>query len=68
MFDDLIKLAGLYRKTSQKGETYLQGTMNGKKYLIFTNNNKQAETHPDFELFVKDESIANSQFLGKEGS
>ena len=38
----MIKLAGLYEKTSGKGNRYFVGRLNGARLLMFTNTEKQA--------------------------
>jgi len=49
MGDDLIKAAGLWKKTSAKGKPYLVGRMGGVRVLIL-GNTKRSDKDPDYNL------------------
>ena len=44
------EIGALWLKHSAGGD-YMTGTINGVKVVIFTNNYKTAEKHPDFRVF-----------------
>lgn len=52
----MVKLAGLYEKTSQKGNRYFIGRLNGARLLMFANQNKQTDKDPDWFLYVQERS------------
>jgi hypothetical protein len=62
MNEPMVKLAGLYEKTSQKGNRYFIGRMNGARLLMFQNIDKQQEADPDWILYVQERTEQ-----GKEG-
>lgn len=50
----LVRLCGLWEYTSRAGMTYLTGRLNRATRLVaFRNTRKQAETDPDFILFIR---------------
>ena len=50
----MIKITGLYKSISKKGDTFLSGkTIDGVKYFVF-NNNKKKDNHPDYNLYIED--------------
>ena len=50
----MIKITGLYKATSKKGESFLSGkTIDGVKYFVFKNT-KTKDNHPDYNLYVED--------------
>jgi hypothetical protein len=50
----MIKITGLYKSISKKGETFLSGkTIDGVKYFVFKNNKKK-DNHPDYNLYMED--------------
>lgn len=51
MNDPMVKIAGLYEKTSQKGNRYFIGRL-----LMFANTDKKQESGPDWFLFVQERS------------
>lgn len=58
---------GIWKRKSQKGNTYCAGkfNLNGKDYFItlFNNDKKGNEKAPDFQMFIRDSAI--SQEKGK---
>lgn len=54
----MIKITGLYKSVSKKGETFLSGkSLDGIKYFVFKNN-KAKDTHPDYNLYMEgDENL-----------
>ncbi len=50
----MIKISGLYKSTSKKGEAFLSGkSMDGVKYFVFKNHKKK-DSHPDYNLYMED--------------
>lgn len=49
MPNDPNELGALWIKHSAKGE-YMTGTINGVKVVVFRNNNKREEKHPDWRV------------------
>jgi len=43
MNEPMVKLAGLYEKTSQQGNKYFIGRLNGARLLMFANTDKKGE-------------------------
>ncbi|HEV8713303.1 MAG TPA: hypothetical protein VGX03_10795 [Candidatus Binatia bacterium] len=56
MNDPMVKIAGLYEKTSQKGNKYFIGRLNGARLLMFANTDKKQEGDPDWFLYVQERS------------
>jgi len=54
MNEPMVKIAGLYEKTSQKGNRYFIGRLNGARLLMFANPGKQSDTDPDWYLYVQE--------------
>jgi hypothetical protein len=49
----MTKLCGLWRATSKDGSTsYLSGSLGAARVLIFKNKYKEAENHPDYNVFI----------------
>jgi len=54
MNEPLLKLAGLWEKTSAKGNRYLIGKLTPHvKIVILPNTRKNSDSDPDFQLFVQ---------------
>jgi hypothetical protein len=66
MNEPMVKLAGLYEKTSAKGNKYFIGRLGNARLLMFANQDKQAEKDPDWLLYVQErnEEPAKSQRPG----
>jgi hypothetical protein len=56
MNEPMVKIAGLYEKTSQKGNRYFIGRLNGARLLMFANTDKKQESDPDWLLYVQERS------------
>jgi len=56
MNEPMVKLAGLYEKTSQKGNHYFIGRLNGARLLMFQNQDKKQDSDPDWWLYVQEKS------------
>lgn len=63
-----IKIGALWRQTSKSNQEYLSGVIDGLKgrgvirIVVFTNNRKTKDTHPDYQIFrstLKDERGAS---------
>lgn len=50
-FNTMLKAAGLWRKTSAKGNEYFVGRLGGVKVLVLENRDKQSEGDPTHNLF-----------------
>ncbi len=54
MNEPMVKLAGLYEKTSQKGNKYFIGRLGNARLLMFANADKKGEQEPDWFLYVQE--------------
>lgn len=54
------KLGALWFKTSRAGKKYLQGSIDTKqgkiKIIIFKNNTKKQDKHPDYFIFRSEDN------------
>ena len=51
---DLVKLTGLWKSKTKKGETLLSGSLNAVSSLvILPNTYKKTEKDPDFYVYLK---------------
>ena len=51
---ELVKLTGLWKSKTKKGETILSGSLNAVTSLIILPNNfKKSEKEPDFNIYLK---------------
>ncbi len=51
--DDKVKLTGLWRNTTAKGDMYLSGNVGLSKMLIFKNGYKEEGTNdPDYYVYL----------------
>jgi hypothetical protein len=57
MNEPMAKIAGLYEKTSQKGNRSFIGRQNGTRLLMFANPDKQHETDSDWLLYVRERDV-----------
>ena len=48
----MIRLTGLWMNESRDGKKYMSGTMGGAKLLIFKNERKEQDKHPDYYAFI----------------
>lgn len=53
MHESLIKLTGVWQKTSAKGVTYFTGRLGAAKLVILPNRDKKTDSDPDFHVFVQ---------------
>jgi hypothetical protein len=56
----MLKAAGLWRKTSAKGNDYWVGRLGGVKILILENRDRDAENEPSHHLFFVDGESARA--------
>lgn len=66
MNEPMVKLAGLYEKTSQKGNRYFIGRLGNARLLMFANQDKKAETDPGWWLYVQERSAEPKQDVGAD--
>jgi hypothetical protein len=64
----MIKIAGLYEKTSAKGNRYFVGRLNGARLLMFANTEKQGEKDPDWHLYVQEREESSGQSHSHRGT
>jgi uncharacterized protein (DUF736 family) len=50
--NSMIRIGAFWLHRKSDGEIYLSGSLNGAKLLLFKNQFKKGEKHPDFILFV----------------
>lgn len=50
----MVKLAGLYEKTSQKGNRYFVGRLGNARLLMFANQDKKQDSDPGWLLYVQE--------------
>jgi len=48
----MINIGGLWVNKNSKGEIYLAGYLNGARLLVFKNNYKESDKHPDYVMYV----------------
>lgn len=44
----MIQLCGLWIGKTKNGDTYFSGTLGGNKVMVFKNNYKKSDNHPDY--------------------
>ena len=49
---ELINLGSLWKKTSKNGNEYYTGYFRGSNIVVFKNNYKKEEKHPDFFVYL----------------
>jgi len=42
---------GAWKKQTAAGKTYIQFTIEGKKYIMWENGYKSQPTHPDYKIY-----------------
>jgi len=52
----MIQLAGFWKRDSKNGRTYYQGKLGSGKLLLFKNDQKKDEKHPDLILYIIQEN------------
>jgi len=45
------KLGALWKRTSKKGTSFLSGTINGERVVVFKAREKRNDNSPDYEVF-----------------
>jgi hypothetical protein len=48
----MIKLTGLWENKTSDGKQFLAGNIGNARILIFQNDYKKEERHPDYYLFI----------------
>jgi len=52
----MIQLAAFWKKTSKNDRTYYQGKLGNGRLLLFKNEKKETEKHPDLILYMVPEN------------
>jgi hypothetical protein len=50
----MIRITGLWKKTTKDGKTYLQGSLGVAKLVVLPNKFKQKDEDPDYNLLVSE--------------
>jgi len=45
------KIGALWLKTGKDGKKFMSGVIGGKQVLVFKNERKNAENHPNYQVF-----------------
>ncbi len=48
----MVKLTGLWKLKTAKGQTFLAGQLGVAKVLIFKNGSKRSDKEPDYNLYI----------------
>ncbi|MBK8211658.1 MAG: hypothetical protein IPK78_18585 [Rhodospirillales bacterium] len=59
-FNTMLKAAGLWRRTSAKGNEYFVGRLGGEKVLLLENRDKQSDAGPTRNLFFAEATAKDS--------
>jgi len=67
---DLVKATGLWTGKDKNGNPTLSGNLGGARVLIFKNNYKEEEKHPDYIMYFgqneKKKDEPNDPFEGED--
>ena len=64
--NNMIQITGLWKNTSQKGESYLTGYFGNAKVLIFKNSFKDKDNQPDYKLYISAKKQPGDDGLGDD--
>lgn len=64
----MIQLAAFWKKTSKNERTYYQGKLGNGRLLLFKNDKKETEKHPDLILYIVPENERKDNQEQKEKS
>jgi len=62
----LIPIAGLWKRQTKDGKTYLGGKLGGARLLLLPNQYKQKDTDPDYVLLVAEKPKQDAKETVKE--
>ena len=49
----LESIGSLWTNIDKNGNNYMNGTIGGKKVIIFSNKNKKEDKHPDWNVYLQ---------------
>ena len=58
---DTNEIGALWLKEAKSGTKYFSGIINGENIVIFKNNNKRLEKHPDYIVLKSEPKAQGSQ-------
>ena len=50
----MVRLCGLWKKTSDRGTEYLSGNLGNGRLLVIPNEHKSGPNDPDYLLYIKE--------------
>jgi len=56
---ELVKIGALWKNTDKDGNEYFSGTMGDATLLVFKNNHKSEDKHPDYIVYVTQKKKKN---------
>ena len=68
--DQMIQLGGLWINESKSGNKYMSGYLGNAKLMIFKNNFKSEDKHPDYVMYIASNKPKNNDddgFLEEDG-
>ena len=49
---ELVRLTGLWKSKTKKGQGYLSGSLGSARIIIFQNDRKEGEKSPDYIVYL----------------
>jgi hypothetical protein len=62
----LIQLTGLWKGTDKNGNPTLTGTLGGARVMIFKNNYKKEDKHPDYIVYLAEQQKKDEKGKAEE--
>jgi hypothetical protein len=63
----MIQIAAFWKKESKEGKPYYQGRLGNNRLLLFKNEHKKEDKHPDLVLFLAESERRNEKGTEEEG-